>query len=249
MEKRTHSRTVLKGEHINRLEWKRDKTNINEEILPITRIDGRKNQWIVSAINTTAIFGKLKTRKKLIHKSKIIKIEHYVYVKDKSIFLKIKKCNRNSCDKGTWEGESCVIEIEKEKALIIKGKKIKTTDVMGKEIITIEQKKNNIVKEMENLLNDKEEDKTIKLEPLIVISDEKERKLIIEELIEGKEKIDELFKIYKDNALSKNREFHIYTDGSLVKNIKGKSMGLGWLRVEHVNSENIINQFNAANIG
>ena len=120
---------------------------------------------------------------------------------------------------------------------------------MGKEIITIEQKKNNIVKEMENLLNDKEEDKTIKLEPLIIISDEKERKLIIEELIEGKEKIDELFKIYKDNAMSKNREFHIYTDGSLVKNRKRKSMGLGWLRVEHAKSEKIINQFNTTNIG
>src|SRR3990170_2439282 len=70
----------------------------NKEILPYTRIDGRKNQWIVAKLSDgNYIYGLLKTKKEEIRSKNDIDILHYNASKKKKKLL-LKRCKSSECD-------------------------------------------------------------------------------------------------------------------------------------------------------
>ena len=95
----------------------------NKEILPYTRIDDRKNQWIISKpSNNEYVYGLLKTKKNEIS----IKVIHYIAFKHKKKLL-LEKCAMSNCIY-CKDNKDKIIIINKNKCLIILGKSIKQND-------------------------------------------------------------------------------------------------------------------------
>ena len=72
---------------------------INNEITYITKIDGRKMQWIALIKDEMVVFGKLQTRKKNINACKNIKIIHYRTNGNTKRYLQMIECKDPICSK------------------------------------------------------------------------------------------------------------------------------------------------------
>ena len=145
----------------------------------------------------------------------------------------------------------CIIEGNKKECLLLKGRRSNKV-VENEKYIALEQNKQNIINEMKKLAKKiGENEEKIFLEPQIIISKENERRIILTKLLEGKDKINQLLNIYRENELLEDRKFIFYTDGSLTKDeiTTKQTMGIGWLRVKEKEHDSIINQFRASNVG
>jgi len=115
----------------------------NKEILPYTRIDGRKNQWIIGIwSNGNYVYGLLKTKKNEIRSTISIDIIHHTATKQKKKLL-LDICKSSDCSYCN-DNKDKIITIDKNKCLIILGRSIKQKD--GK--ILIYQRKSNIEREL-----------------------------------------------------------------------------------------------------
>src|ERR1043166_1458453 len=114
----------------------------NKEILPYTRIDGRKNQWIISKPSDDEyVYGLLKTKKNEIRLTNSIEIIYYTASKHKKKLL-LEKCAISNCIY-CKDNKDNVITIEKIMCLIILRRFKKQRD--GR--ILIHQRKSNIERE------------------------------------------------------------------------------------------------------
>ena len=103
------------------------RASADKEILPYTRINGRKNQWIIGKwSNGNYFYGLLKTKKNKIRLTISIDIIHYTATKQKKKLL-LEMCKSSDCIY-CKDNKNKIITIDKNKCLIILGRSKKQKD-------------------------------------------------------------------------------------------------------------------------
>ena len=98
-----------------------EKSNIN--IIPATTIDGRKNNWIIGLIGDTNIaYVKICSKKQDRNQNNRLKYIYFDNTTTSKGKLHLKKCTKIKCNIRMQNGNTCLLELEKKRTLLIKGR-------------------------------------------------------------------------------------------------------------------------------
>ena len=217
----------------------------NQRILLSTKIDYRKNNWVAGIKNkndNNIYIGMLFTKKPNIYTESMIEIIHYRVVDrsqdiNRSNSLHMVKCE--GCDMGLREGDHCKIILEKKYSILIISKVVDKFDENQRKIKIIEQMIEDIIMDVKSNLKSDEIPTNI---VNINITEEDNRKSLIENIIGNNISLQELMNIYIENKRNNRNTNIFYTDGSLKRYENYVDMGVGWVQIEN---ELEISRFNA----
>ena len=235
--------------------------NLNDEVyrikydrlLPYTKIDRRKNNWIIVKNNSDNISKQVKIGLLLNNSwnpgQRDIKIIHYRFKSRDTSNLTVFKCKQSKCDYGLMDDNgNCVITCNRLESLKINDKLVKLND---NEFI-LKQSYYTLLHEI-NLLNRNNNELDIQA---IVLDDRQERSFFLQYIFEtSSQVVNELLNIYDRIINSQNNVWKGYTDGSLSRyqinendKLEYKEMGFGWLILKD-NESTPIAKFFKSSIG
>ena len=259
----------IKKEIIERLNdniIKRSENTIkNGIILPNTKLDGRKNNWLVTHWKEkTLIVGKyIPIKNEKLENAAKIKMIHYPNKLNKETDeLVIKECKDERCEIGEWDKDKkeCVLIVQKNNVIRLKEKnktKIKNdidntwliksnVNVIKQDLIKL-KRLNQDIEKIKNKESQKSTDNVIiKIDKMV------ERKILLDEVLgdvnesecQQHTKKMELLEIYSKIRNLHKKNLIAYTDGSLKNNY----MGMGWTIWDDEEKEKLI-EFKGSNKG
>ena len=163
--------------------------------------------------------------------------------------LALLKCQKQNCNRGSWQNNNqCIIELEKSKCLVIRGK----SKPMGENKYRIYQSEQNIKDELIKWLEISESSvgNTFTSSNILVnTSIFHEKEFEIRKCCNPSIKTSKLVEIYQHNLQNDRPIWEFYTDGSLKTIDAHKKMAVGWILVNTNDTNTIEVKFSAANFG
>src|SRR5436190_3491450 len=218
---------------------------LNHNLNMITKIDRRKNNWIMTKRNhhkytKRVIVGILNNDTWNITDNEI-EIQHYKNVKQENWNLIVEKCNNTNCLFGKLINGNCIITVNKSATLLLDKKPNKKGDQW-----LIKQPYFSLLIDLENLKRKPTEIDLVSID----VTPYNERSIFISNFLKASDEIqNRLINIAELLDSQNRRKWVAYTDGSLqrfnVNNDTHTSQDFGW----HILTEDtsaILTEFNAA---
>ena len=214
-----------------------------ERLLMYTKIDKRKNNWIITSrthqnISKNVVIGLLVNNTWDPFNDRI-KIIHFRFRSTDSTNLVISKCTKENCDVGAKDDlGNCLLSCNRSNSSKLNCAIYKVNESQ----FMVKQSYYSFLLELDQL---KRQQSEINCDN-VLISHRDDRKLILIWLFNTNLRvIEELIDIYDKLYNFGNKSWEAYTDGSLYRfeNSDKINMGLGWLIV---NGDNKVAQFNAS---